>query len=67
MDANKNKFIITKYSDEDEYETFSVRVKKRIKEQYDVLADKSGYSRNALIERALQFALDNLEYIDDKE
>ncbi|NLK92796.1 MAG: CopG family transcriptional regulator [Bacteroidales bacterium] len=42
--------------------TFTVRIDKEIQEKFDELANKSGYSRNYLINRALKFALENLKF-----
>jgi predicted transcriptional regulator len=54
------KFIIK--PKEDKTVTFAIRIDKDIQKKYDELADKSGYSRNHLINKALRFALENLKF-----
>ena len=56
------KFIVT--SREDKVINFTIRIEKTLQEQYDKLAYKSNRSRNELISMALQFAIDNLEFIE---
>lgn len=41
----------------------TIRINRDIQERYDKLSLQSGYSRNELICKALQYALDNLKYI----
>lgn len=48
---------------EDPYVYMSVRIKRQLQEQYTSLADLTGYSRNELINIALQFALEHMEVI----
>lgn len=42
----------------------SLRIERALQAEYDKLALESGRSRNELMCRALQFAMDNLEFID---
>ena len=47
--------------------TMTIRISESLQAQYDVLASDSGRSRNELINMALQYALDNLEFVPGKE
>lgn len=49
---------------EDKSTTMSLRIDRELQAEYDKLALKSGRSRNELMCKALQFAIDNLEFID---
>ena len=49
---------------EDKSVTMSLRLDRSLQAEYDQLALKSGRSRNELMCKALQFAIDNLEFID---
>ena len=51
---------------EDTSVTMTIRIERALQEKYDELANKTNYSRNALIGMALKFALDNME-IQEKE
>lgn len=53
------KFIIT--SKENETVTMTIRINKTLQEKYTNLATKTNHSRNELINKALQYALDNME------
>ncbi len=53
------KFIITKK--EDNSIIMTIRMNKDLQEKYSELADKTGYSRNELMCKALQYAIDNME------
>ncbi len=59
----KEKLIINKKSlkGEDGYKTFSVRVKEETVEGLDNLAKQTNRSRNELINRLLEYALENCE------
>jgi len=46
--------------------TMSLRIDRDTQEKYDELSDKSGRSRNELMNSALLYALQNLEFIDKK-
>lgn len=57
------KFVIgTKGTDE--YIVTTIRVEKKLIEEYEKLSGKSGYSRNELICKALRYALENLEFTE---
>ena len=58
------KFVITRK--EDNKITMTIRIDKRIQEQYNLLSAKTNRSRNQLISMALQFAIDNME-VKEKE
>ena len=62
---NKLELIISK--NEIEYASFTIRVDKKIRDEFDRLAGKSNRSRNELIEASLKFALEHIKYIDDKD
>ena len=53
------KFIIT--PKEDKAVTMTIRIDRDIQERYNELSIKTNRSRNELIGRALQFALDHME------
>ena len=53
------KFIIT--PKEDKAVTMTIRIDRKIQEEYNALAAKTNRSRNELIGMALQFALDHME------
>ena len=46
---------------EDGYKTFSIRIKEELAEQIGAIAAKTGHSRNELIGKFLEFALENCE------
>ncbi len=62
---DKLELIISK--NEIEYASFTIRVDKKIRDEFDRLAGKSNRSRNELIEASLKFALEHIKYIDDKD
>ena len=45
----------------------SLRIDRELKDQFDVLVDKSKRSRNEVICMALKYALEHLEFIDSDE
>ena len=47
--------------------TFTIRIDRELQEEYDSLAFSSNRSRNELINMALKYALNNLEFIDDSK
>lgn len=49
---------------DDGYSVFSIRIRTEIKEKIDEIANESGYSRNSLIERFLEFAVERCEITD---
>ncbi|WP_279071467.1 CopG family transcriptional regulator [Faecalicoccus pleomorphus] len=58
-----NKFIIT--PKEDKTVTMTIRIERRLQEEYNDLSAKTNRSRNELINMALQYALDNMELKDE--
>lgn len=66
MDKSK-KFVIRHRSLDSKEEnsvTMSLRISRELQKKYDDLANKSGHSRNQLMNDALKFALENLEFIE---
>lgn len=59
------KFIVV--PKEDKVVTMTIRIDKRIQEQYNELSAKTNRSRNELIGMALQFALDHMEIKETEE
>ncbi len=62
-----DKLKITKRSGlkgEDGYKTFSIRVREDIVDELDKLAAETNRSRNELINKMLEFAIDNCEVTD---
>lgn len=57
-----NDFVVT--PKEDKSVTMTIRVDKYIQEQFDELAKQSNRSRNELINMALQYALQNVKFIE---
>lgn len=64
-----SRFIVTpkKESEEDKTITISLRMDKQLQKRYDELAARSKRSRNELMIKALEFALDNLVEDDDEQ
>jgi len=58
-----NDFIIT--PKEDKSVTMTIRVDKYIQDRFDELAKQSNRSRNELINMALQYALQNVKFMED--
>ena len=56
---NNNKFIVT--PKEEKSVTITVRIYAEINNKLEKLAQQSNRSRNELINKALEYALDNLE------
>lgn len=56
-----NNFIIT--PKEDKSVTMTIRVDKNVQEKFDELAKQSNRSRNELINMALEYALQNANFI----
>lgn len=50
----------------EESHTFTVRVPKDLIKEFDELANKSDYSRNALIVKAMRYWYEHVEFIDDE-
>lgn len=57
------KFIVT--PKEDKTVTMTIRIDRVLQEKYNALSVKTNRSRNELINRALQYALDNMEIHDE--
>ena len=60
MENRKNKFIITPKTEKSV--TLTVRLDAELNSSIEEIALKSGRSRNELINKALKFAFDNLEF-----
>lgn len=45
--------------------TFTLRIDQTMQDELEALAAKSGRSRNELINMAIRYALDNLEFVPD--
>ncbi len=63
MERKSNKFIITPKTEKSV--TLTIRIETELHNYIEEIARKSGRSRNELINRALQFAFDNLEFNSD--
>ena len=50
---------------EDGYKTFSIRIKEELVERINDMASQSGYSRNELIGRFLEYAIDHCTIVDN--
>lgn len=46
---------------DDNYKTFSIRIKNRTVQCLDMISQKTGYSRNQIIGMLLQYAIENCE------
>lgn len=46
---------------EEDYKTFSIRIKNKTVRSLDVISQKTGYSRNQIIGLLLQYAIENCE------
>lgn len=62
-DSMTKKFIITPKTERSV--TVTVRIEKESHDRLEELVIKSGRSRNELINKAIKFALDNLEFDED--
>ena len=51
---------------EDPTVTMTLRLDKELQQQYDELSQKSDRSRNELMNLALKFAIEHLEFVDDE-
>ena len=65
MENKKNKFIVTPKSERSV--TLTIRLETELNNYIEEIARKSGRSRNELINKALKFAFDNLEFNDTEE
>lgn len=64
MEQKENKFIVTPKNERTV--TFTIRIETELNNYIEEIARKSGRSRNELINKALKFAFDNLEFETDK-
>lgn len=63
MENKQNKFVITPKVERSV--TLTIRLETELNNYIEEVARKSGRSRNELINKALKFAFDNLEFNDD--
>lgn len=61
-DVIKNKFVVTPKNEKSV--TMTIRIEYDLNRQIEELSIKSGRSRNELINKALQFAMDNLDFVE---
>lgn len=64
MERKQKKFIVTPKSERSV--TLTVRLETELNNYIEEVAKKSGRSRNELINKALKFAFDNLEFESDE-
>ena len=66
--TTENKFTIKKQTTvkDESYITTSIRLHKKINEQFNELAEATNITKNKLMESALAFALEHVEIIDDE-
>lgn len=62
---DKNKFIVT--TKDTKSVTMTIRIYPEVNFKLEELARKSSRSRNELINKALEFAFNNLEFIDKND
>ena len=64
---NENNLIIRpkRPKGEDGYKIFSIRVREELLEQINDLADKTGHSRNELINQLLEYAVNRCTIADN--
>lgn len=60
MNKGQKKFVVTPKVERSV--TFTVRLETELNDRIEEIARKSGRSRNELINKALRFAFDNLEF-----
>lgn len=62
-----DKLIIQKKNikGEDGYKVFSIRIKEELVDKINALADESGCSRNELIGKLLEYAVDHCVIVDE--
>lgn len=65
----KGKFVVRpkKNKKEDTSVLMTLRMDRKLQQEYDALSAKSDRSRNELMCMALRYALDNLEFIPEEE
>lgn len=68
MIENKNKFTITRKPEykEEKSINMTLRIDKELQKKYDEWAYKTNRSRNELMCKALAYALENIEFIDEE-
>lgn len=70
MSNNKQpKFTVTRKSEyrEDKSVNMTLRINRELQKQYDEWASKTNRSRNDLMCRALAFAMENIEFVEDEQ
>lgn len=66
MEINNKLLIRTrKFKSNDDYKTFSVRLKTDLVDELDKVTKESGYSRNEIISLIIDYGLKNYEIIED--
>ena len=60
-----NKFIVT--PKDEKSVTITIRISPEINSKLEQLSIQSNRSRNELINKALEFAFNNLEFVDDNK
>ena len=63
LDKDENKFIITPKNDK--ATSLTIRIDLELNDILDNISQKSNRSRNEIINKALEFALDNLEFVNE--
>ena len=69
MEKENEKLILTpkRAKGEDGYKTFSIRIREELVEKINNISAKTGYSRNELIARFLDYAVDRCVIMEDKQ
>ena len=70
MSNNKEpKFTVTRKSEykEDKSVNMTLRIDKELQKQYDEWAFKTNRSRNELMCKALEFAMEHIEFVDEQQ
>ena len=65
MDNESKQFVVT--PKEDKAVVMTIRIDRTLQERYDKLANESNRSRNELMNMALEFAIENLEFLGKKD
>ena len=65
----QRKFTVTKKPlyKEDKSVNMTIRIDKELQKQYDLWASKTNRSRNELMNMALAYAIENIEFMDDDQ
>lgn len=68
-DRKQKKFTVTRKPEyrEDKSTNMTLRINKELQKQYDEWAIKTNRSRNELMCMALSYAIENIEFIEDKK